>query len=387
MEYTTIGAINKYRSESINPALYPDRVFEVYSVPIFETGHPEFLRGDEIGSTKQVVQKDDVLICKINPRINRVWTVANESDKQNIASSEWIVVRNQEYNPEFLAWYFRSSKFKALMVSEVAGIGGSLTRAQPKRVAGYPVPLLQRSQQDAVVQHLNSVTRIIEARQCQLRALDTLIKARFVEMFGEPSVNDRSYRQRQLGELVVNIIPGWSANGESRRMQGAEKAVLKVSAVTQGVFKPEEHKALPMGTEIKKYVYPHKGDLLFSRANTRELVGATAIIDQDYPDLILPDKLWRVLFTDEINVYYAKYVLSTETIRREFSAQSTGTSGSMFNVSAEKFSAIMIPVPPIQEQELFAAFVSQVDKSKVVIQKALDKAQLLFDSLMQKYFG
>ena len=186
---------------------------------------------------------------------------------------------------------------------------------------------------------------------------------------------------------MINIIPGWSANGESRRMQGAEKAVLKVSAVTQGVFKPEEHKALPMGTEIKKYVYPHKGDLLFSRANTRELVGATAIIDQDYPNLILPDKLWRVLFTNEINVYYAKYVLSTEAIRREFSAQSTGTSGSMFNVSAEKFCAIMIPVPPIHEQELFAAFVSQVDKSKAVVQAALNKAQLLFDSLMQQYFG
>ena len=97
MEYTTIGNINKYKSDSINPALYPDKVFEVYSVPIFETGHPEYLRGEEIGSIKQVVQKNDVLICKINPRINRVWVVANESGKQNIASSEWIVVRNQEY--------------------------------------------------------------------------------------------------------------------------------------------------------------------------------------------------------------------------------------------------------------------------------------------------
>ena len=260
----------------------------------------------------------------------------------------------------------------------------SLTKADLLKIE---IELPKLSIQEDIVSRLESIERVKLLRQYQLRTLDTLIKARFVELFGDPSVNSKSYPERQLGELVINIIPGWSANGESRRMQGAEKAVLKVSAVTQGVFKPEEHKALPMGTEIKKYVYPHKGDLLFSRANTRELVGATAIIDQDYPNLILPDKLWRVLFTNEINVYYAKYVLSTEAIRREFSAQSTGTSGSMFNVSAEKFCAIMIPVPPIHEQELFAAFVSQVDKSKAVVQAALNKAQLLFDSLMQQYFG
>ena len=148
MEFTTVGEINEYRSESINPLLEPDTVFEVYSVPIYDTGHPEYLSGKEIGSTKQIVQKDDILLCKINPRINRVWIVSDESEQRNIASSEWIVIRNHSYNPQYLAWYFRSEVFKSLMVSEVTGIGGSLTRAQPKRVATYPVPVLDRHEQD-----------------------------------------------------------------------------------------------------------------------------------------------------------------------------------------------------------------------------------------------
>ena len=134
MEYTKLKNINNFKSESINPAKMPDTVFEMYSVPIYETGHPEYLRGDEIASNKAVVKKNDILLCKINPRINRVWVVGDESEHVNIASSEWIVIRNEKYNPEFLAWYFRTPKFQKLMTSEVTGIGGSLTRAQPKCV-------------------------------------------------------------------------------------------------------------------------------------------------------------------------------------------------------------------------------------------------------------
>jgi len=92
MIFTTVGEINEYRSESINPLLEPDTVFEVYSVPIYDTGHPEYLSGKEIGSTKQIVQKDDILLCKINPRINRVWIVSDESAPRNIASSEWVLI-------------------------------------------------------------------------------------------------------------------------------------------------------------------------------------------------------------------------------------------------------------------------------------------------------
>ena len=243
------------------------------------------------------------------------------------------------------------------------------------------------TEQERIASTLATIEKIINHRMFEISTLDDLIKARFVEMFGDPKINRNGYPVKLLDSLVTEIIAGWSANGESRPKEGNEKAVLKVSAVTQGYFRPEEHKALPVETEIKKYVYPHRGDLLFSRANTRELVGATAIIEQDYPDLILPDKLWRVLFSDELNVYYAKYVLSTKSIRGEFSSQSTGTSGSMFNVSADKFRNISIPVPPISEQKCFERFIHQVDKSKFVVQKALDEAQTLFDSLMQQYFG
>ena len=82
MEYTKLKYINQYKSKSINPAKTPDTIFEMYSVPIYATGHPEYLRGDEIASNKAIVRKNDILLCKINPRINRVWVVSDESGKQ-----------------------------------------------------------------------------------------------------------------------------------------------------------------------------------------------------------------------------------------------------------------------------------------------------------------
>ena len=295
-----------------------------------------------------------------------------------------VIEPNEKVLPRYLAYNLLFSKPRLVAIAN-APVVPIINKTQ---FGDFIINIEEdKTKQAEIVSVLDKLTDIMEARKKELKSLDDLIKARFVEMFGDPETNCNEYPLKKLDNLVTDIIAGWSANGEARQKKDDEKAVLKVSAVTQGFFKPEEHKALPSDIEIKKYVFPHKGDLLFSRANTRELVGATAIIEHDYPDLLLPDKLWRVLFTNEINVYYAKYVLSTESIRNKFSAQSTGTSGSMFNVSSEKFRDITIPVPSRALQDDFERFVSQVDKSKVTVQKTLDEAKLLFDSLMQKYFG
>ena len=207
MEYTKIKNINEYVSESVSPMNTPEQIFEMYSVPIYSTGHPEYLHGNEIASNKVKVRKNDVLLCKINPRINRVWIVADESAYPCIASSEWIVIRNSEYNPEFLAWYFRSPKFKQLMTSEATGIGGSLTRAQPKAVAEYPVPVIERQEQDAITEILNKIYNIIDARRREINILDDLIKARFVEMFGDPADISRKDKV-ELSEICEKITDG-----------------------------------------------------------------------------------------------------------------------------------------------------------------------------------
>ena len=265
-----------------------------------------------------------------------------------------------------------------------AVLGKTLNKATLSKVK---VNVCDIDKQRSIVDILDKVSSILESRKKELRMMDELIKARFVELFGDPKQNRLGWEMSTVGDVVASCEAGWSGNGTQREKRNGEIAVLKVSAVTKGYFIPEECKVLDNQDSVKKYVYPQAGDLLFSRANTREMVGATAVVTADYPEHILPDKLWKIRFLDKANVWYMKYVLSSESIRSIFSTVSTGTSGSMFNVSMDKFKSIKIPLPPLEIQQQFADFVVRTDKSKSAVQKSLDETQVLFGSLMQKYFG
>lgn len=267
------------------------------------------------------------------------------------------------------------------------GRGATFKEISKEIVAKIEIPLPELSKQHYIAAVLDKVSDLVSLRKQQLAKLDELVKARFVEMFGDPENNPMGWQKTTIGEVIESCESGWSGNGTQRERKSGEIAVLKVSAVTKGYFIPEECKVLDDQENIKKYISPRKGDLLFSRANTRELIGATAIITNDYPELILPDKLWKIRFTANANVFYMKYVLSSKTIRAKFSTASTGTSGSMYNVSMDKFKRIAIPMPDINIQEQFAEFVRKVDKSKLTIQHSLDKLELLKKALMQEYFG
>ena len=189
-------------------------------------------------------------------------------------------------------------------------------------------------------------------------------KSQFIEMFGDPVENDRGFPRTTIAGITKNILSGQCLNGEPRQLKPGEKAVLKVSAVTYGYFKANEYKVLQDDKQIIKGIYPHAGDLLFSRANTKEYVGATCLVDKDYPDLLLPDKLWKFVFTKDVIPAYMKAFLSMPRVRAELSELATGTSGSMYNISMAKLRNLPVIVPTIEEQARFVSFVESIDKYK-----------------------
>ena len=155
--WISIEDLNEYKPKSINPAESSSEIFDLYSVPIFPTGHPEKVIGKEIGSTKQSVLHNDVLLCKINPHLNRVWTIEDVSDNMQIASSEWIVIRSSSTYSTYLRWMFSSPFFRELLCSQVSGVGGSLTRAQPAVVKKYLIPIPPYKEQIRIVNKINSI--------------------------------------------------------------------------------------------------------------------------------------------------------------------------------------------------------------------------------------
>ena len=150
--WVRIDEINKFKSKSVNPQNYPTDQFELYSVPTFETGDPEIPYGKDVASSKVEVEEGDVLLCKINPHLNRVWVVRRRmSQLKSLASSEWIVIRTDEIMPEYLAITMQSPYFRELMMSNVSGVGGSLMRAQPTFVKQYMIPIPPIREQKRIV--------------------------------------------------------------------------------------------------------------------------------------------------------------------------------------------------------------------------------------------
>lgn len=155
--WTRLDEINHFFSQTLNPATRPEQIFELYSVPSCENNFPEIVLGSEIGSSKQYVLKNDILLCKINPRINRVWIVTGHTDHSYLASSEWIVVRTTRCNPRYLLWLFQGPYFREQMLSNVSGVGGSLMRAQPKWVNRYMLPIPPVQEQERIVDRIESL--------------------------------------------------------------------------------------------------------------------------------------------------------------------------------------------------------------------------------------
>lgn len=172
--WTTVGAINQYVGISADPTKAKNKAFELYSVPSSADNYPEIVLGADIGSTKQSVKKGDVLLCKINPRINRVWKVSKYTDHSLLASSEWIVIRNSGLISNYLMWCFRSPYFRGYMLSNVSGVGGSLMRAQPKFVQGYPVPVPPLAEQQRIVDRIESLfAKLDEAKEKAQAVVDS----------------------------------------------------------------------------------------------------------------------------------------------------------------------------------------------------------------------
>mgnify|MGYP001776218322 CR=1 FL=1 len=377
MQYTKLKNINKYKSENINPAKTPDTVFEMYSVPIYETGHPEYLRGSQIASNKAVVEKNDILVCKINPRINRVWIVLDESDNLNIASSEWIVVRNNEYNPEFLAWYFRTPRFQKLMTSEVTGIGGSLTRAQPKSVAEYPVPVLDRNTQNEIVARLNKCKIIIDSKEQELEQLDTLVKSRFAEMFGDISDDEK----KTMADICTIITDG---THQPPKFVSEGIPFLFVSNIVTNEISYDTQKFISEETYAKliKRTPIEIGDILLSTVGS---YGHPAVVKKEKPFCFQRHIAYLKPNADMVDSEYLRGAILSADVQRQIDEGVKGIAQKTLNLS--EIRKIKLPLPPIDRQKQFAAFVAQTDKSKSKIQKSLEETQLLFDSLMQKYFG
>ena len=226
---------------------------------------------------------------------------------------------------------------------------------------------------------------IIAARQQQLQKLDELVKARFVEMFGDPKINPNNYPVCQLSDFIVFLTSGSRGWAQYCADDGTEWFIT-IKNVKDCHIETDNMQPInaPDNAEAKR-TRVQEGDLLISI--TADL-GRTGVVTKEIAEhgAYINQHLTCIrLKQDVLNPLYVAYFMESPAGKEQFESknQSAVKAGLNFN----SINSLRLMIPPLDDQNAFVDFIKQTDKSKVVVQKALDEAQLLFDSLMQKYFG
>ena len=390
-----LGEVCEFYAGTGFPNEYQGRVTGKY--PFYKVGDisKNVLEGNrELKTCANYVEEDVVQKLKgsILPPKTIVFAKIGEALKLNrraITSCECLVdnnvmgikAQNIRLNDEYLFYWLQNLNLSDYSEST------TVPSVKKSRLQNIEINVNPLEGQEKVVSTLNKLSSLILARKKQLSKLDELVKARFVEMFGNPASNTMGWKSEQLVDCLQGIDNGKSFVCSNDTRQGQEPAMLKLSAVTYGVYNQKENKVLLDDTMFIKAAEVHRGDLLFTRKNTPELVGMCAYVTNTEPNLMIPDLIFRLNPNDKINAIFLWKLINHELFREKIQNIATGSAKSMSNISKERLGKLKIIVPPIPLQNQFAAFVERVDQQKQTVQQSLEKLELMKKALMQEYFG
>ena len=255
-----------------------------------------------------------------------------------------------------------------------------LTQATMRKMQ---IPYRSEKEQKQIVDLLGKATAIMNNRKQQLQQLDELVKARFVEMFGVPETNSKNWAKEPLSKHL-NVVGGYAFKSELFAEEGIP--VLRIGNINAGFFQSVNMVFWKKDDSLSRYMM-HPGDLVMSLTGTvgKDDYGNVCILGNDYELYYLNQRNAKLELFSSLDKYYLSQILKFSTVKKKLTGISRGVRQA--NISNKDILNLEIPIPPIELQNEFATFVEQTDKSKVAVQKALDEAQTLFDSLMQEYFG
>ena len=247
-----------------------------------------------------------------------------------------------------------------------------------------PFPTVEKQADIAYI--LSKIESIVEFRQQELQQLDDLMKARFVEMFGDMYLNSKGWPEAKL-ESMADVVSGITKGRKTKAEDLTEVPYMAVSNVKDGYIDWTTVKTIEATQqEIEQYRLL-ADDVLMTEGGDPDKVGRGAIIKEPLENCIHQNHIFRVRLDESMILpeFFAEY-LQHQRSKRYFLGCAKQTTG-IASINMTQLRALPVLMPPLSKQEEFVLFKAQVNKSKVAVQKALDETQLLFDSLMQEYFG
>lgn len=318
-----------------------------------------------------------------NPSRINVGSIDWQRNEERVIVSPLYVVfqTSMEMDNQFLYYYLRSDV--ALTYIKNWGQGSVRDNLKFTQLSQIPINVYPIEEQQLIAQRLDVLSKLISLRQRQAEKLDELVKARFVEMFGDPVRNTKHWEKASLLAL------GSCKNGMSFH---ANESGIKLRCLGVGDFKNlsyiDDVEQLPFVSLAEKpspNCFLHDGDIVFVRSNgNKALVGRCLLVyPRDTPTIYSGFCIRYRLVTEKVDPIYALHVLKADGIRQKMS----GRGANIQNLNQKILAAIEMPIPPLPLQNAFATFVYEVDREKERIQRSAALLETLKRSLMQQYFG
>lgn|GEM_PF-836698 len=375
------------RGGSVNPSKYVNETFDLLSIPGFDKGAPEVLEGRGIGSSKQCVEPNDVLLSKIVPHIRRCWVVPENRGLRQIASGEWIIFRNRDWCPEYAKHFLTSDIFHRKFMNTVAGIGGSLVRARPAFVAKIPIPLPPLEEQRRIVEILDAAQGLIDQRKEQIALMDQLVQSLFYDMFGDPVSNPMGWDEYELETLVAQRPQNGMYKPASFYVSEPNGTpILRIDAFYDGKIVNKKFKRLICDIkELEKYGL-RVNDIVINRVNSIEYLGKCALIDKLTEPTVYESNMMRFnVDSERVNAFYLSRLLSQKSTYKQILNRAK-KAVNQASVNQKDVSSLIVLLPPITLQTEFANRVQKIETQKAAMCASLSELENTFNALMQKAF-
>lgn len=375
---------------SIDPRKHQEEEFDLFSIPAYDVGCPERLKGSDIGSAKKLVEPGDVLISRIVPHIQRVWVVGKDAGRKQIASGEWIIFKGDDICPNYLRHVLLSAPFHAQFLNTVAGIGGSLLRARPAEVNRIEIPVPEViGEQQRIAAILDKAHNIRRKHEQTLKVSADFLLSTYMHLVGHlnPKYGDWTpYPVEQLAADHKNSIrsgPFGSALLHSEFVDHGI-AVLGIDNAVQNKFAWGERRFITEEKyeELRRYrVFPN--DVIITIMGT---TGRSAVVPQDIPEAITTKHLAtitcnRALIHPEVLSFA---IHSDPMVIRQIKARNKGAIMDGLNLGIIR--DLRIKLPPMTEQDRFVEFLFLTRSIMTRLGDPKLDGSALFESLSQRAF-
>ena len=359
----------------------PGATYDLYSVPTFPTGRPERIDGSQVRSGKRGVQPDDVLLCKINPRINRVWIVGRTEGYPQIASTEYLVLRPHEPRMSgFIQQYLSSPRFRDWIKLSVEGATGSHTRAKSGPILQQPIPVAPLDEQRRIVASIEEHFSRLDAADDSMAA-PSLRTAHLLERVLQAELGTAKLHSQPLSGFLTEPL----ANGRS--VPTAEEyglPVLRLTCLKDGWVDTSETKQGNFGEIDHRRYQVESGDFLISRGNgSLHLVGIGGLVPDGDHSAAYPDTLIRArIDRSRLRPEYLSLIWNSRVIRRQLESQARTTAG-IYKVNQSMIGNVLLPVPSRDVQDRIARRLELVRQPLLQLDAEVDRYHLRSASLRQ----